>query len=392
MPASFYHKAVFDVFCDRASAELQRMQALRNLQQQERKYRLLVENQQELVAQLDRDGRFQFVSPSLCEFFQRDEASLLTDSFHDLIERAGQRPVRACWKSLDSPPHWAEFEHRVQTARGARWLSWSLKATVMQGVLQTVVAVGRDVTQRREAEEKAHRTLQELAHLSRVSSMGEMASAFAHEINQPLCAILTYAQASLRLLGNSTHESSEIRHAMERVAANAELAGNIIQQMRNFLRKGEPELTATDIQALLQDSITLARVELRDDDIEIQLQSEQPLPRVRINATQIEQVILNFLRNARDAMKAAGRAGQISIMAQRSAPGELKVSVLDQGPGIDPQLQSRMFEPFVTSKSAGIGIGLSICKSIIEAHGGRVSGFNHPEGGACFQLTLPLTE
>jgi signal transduction histidine kinase len=119
---------------------------------------------------------------------------------------------------------------------------------------------------------------------------------------------------------------------------------------------------------------------------------EQPLPRVRINATQIEQVILNFLRNARDAMKAAGHAGQIRVMAQRSAPGELQVSVLDQGPGIDPQLQNRMFEPFVTSKSAGIGIGLSICQSIVEAHGGRVCGFNHSEGGACFQLTLPLTE
>jgi PAS domain S-box-containing protein len=392
MPASFYHKAVFDVFCDRAGAELQRMQALRNLQSQERKYRLLVENQQELVAQLDQDGRFEFVSPSLCEFFLRDEAALLALSFDDLIEDASQRRVRACWKLLDAPPHRAEFEHRVSDARGARWLSWSLNASMVRGVLQNVVAVGRDVTERREAEERARRTLQELAHLSRVSSMGEMASAFAHEINQPLCAILTYAQASLRLLGGSASERDEIRHAMDRIAANAELAGNIIQQMRNFLRKGEPELMETDILALLQDSITLARVELRDDDIDILLQSEQPLPRVRINATQIEQVILNFLRNARDAMKAAGHAGQIRVMAQRSAPGELQVSVLDQGPGIDPQLQNRMFEPFVTSKSAGIGIGLSICQSIVEAHGGRVCGFNHSEGGACFQLTLPLTE
>jgi two-component system, LuxR family, sensor kinase FixL len=131
-------------------------------------------------------------------------------------------------------------------------------------------------------------------------------------------------------------------------------------------------------------------VELRDDAIEIQLECEQPLPPVHINITQIEQVILNYLCNARDAMKAAGCTGKVSIRAHHSAPRELQISVLDQGPGIDAQLLDRVFEPFVTSKSMGIGIGLSICKSIVETHGGRVAGFNHPQGGACFQLTLPL--
>ncbi len=390
MPDGFYHKAVFDIFCARASAELQRMQATRNLCRQEQKYRLLVENQQELVAQLDADGRFEFASPSLCEFFGRSEASLTGAPFLDLVQQADQGHARACWSTLGDPGHHAEFEHRAQTKGGERWLSWSLKAAIEQGDLQSVIAVGRDITERRDAEEKARQTLQNLAHISRVSSMGEMASAFAHEVNQPLCAILTYSQACLRLLGSEAADIAEIRHAMERVAANAELAGDIIQQMRNFMRKGEPDLMVADIFQLLQDSITLAQVELRYDDIEIQLECEQPLPPVRINVTQIEQVILNYLCNARDAMKAAGRTGKVSIRAHHSAPRELQISVLDQGPGIAPQLLDTMFEPFVTSKSVGIGIGLSICKSIVEAHGGRVGGFNHPQGGACFQLTLPL--
>ncbi|UTW11882.1 ATP-binding protein [Marinobacterium rhizophilum] len=390
MPDGFYHKAVFDIFCARASAELQRMQATRNLRLQEQKYRLLVENQQELVAQLDSDGRFKFASPSLCEFFARTEASLMGMPLLDLVQTSDQLHARACWSQLGVPGQHGEFEHRVDTERGERWLSWSLKAAMEQGALHSVIAVGRDITERREAEENARQVLQDLAHLSRVSSMGEMASAFAHEVNQPLCAILTYSQACLRLLGSETTDVAEIRHAMERVAANAELAGDIIQQMRNFLRKGEPDLVMADIFQVLQDSITLARVELRDDAIEIQLECEQPLPPVRINVTQIEQVILNYLCNARDAMKAAGRTGKVSIRAHHSAPRELQISVLDQGPGIDSQLLDRVFEPFVTSKTMGIGIGLSICKSIVEAHGGRVGGFNHPQGGACFQLTLPL--
>lgn len=393
MPEDFYLKTVFDAFCSRAGAELERIQAIRELRRQEETYRLLVENQHELVSQVDANGCFDFVSPSLCHLFGRTQNELIGTRFIDLVELADRESAEKSWEELKHPPHRSDFEHLARTEGGPRWLAWSHNASMDdQGKIQSVVCVGRDVTARRAAEEQARHTLQELAHLSRVSSMGEMASAFAHEMNQPLCAILSFSQASLRTLDASEVDLDAVRHALQRVAVNAELAGNIIQQMRNFVRKEDVEFGPEDLGQLMKDTLVLAKVEASDGRVDIHLECEQPLPPVSVNATQIQQVALNLLRNARESILSGGKGGTVSIEVRRSAPEEILVSVHDDGPGIAPELVDRLFEPFVTTKEVGIGIGLSICKSIIESHGARIESINEPRGGACFRFTLPLSD
>ena len=393
MPKDFYLKTVFDAFCARAGAELERMQATRELRHQEQMYRLLVENQREVVSRVDADGIFDFVSPSLCDLFGRTQAEMIGTHFKDLVEPADRGIADKSWAELAHPPHRSDFEHRARTDAGWRWLAWSHNASIDgRGNIASVVCVGRDVTARRAAEEKARLTLQELAHLSRVTSMGEMASALAHEINQPLCAILSFAQASERALTGGEADLDEIRHALQRVAANAELAGNVIRQMRSFVRKEEIEFTPVDIGKLLEDCLLLAKVEADDRQIEIRVECEKPLPPVNINATQIEQVILNLLRNARESILSNRDSGMVSIEVRRCAPEDIQVSVRDNGPGIAPELMERLFDPFISSKDSGIGIGLSVCKSIIESHGARIEASNDAHGGACFQFTLPVAD
>jgi PAS domain S-box-containing protein len=391
MPENFYIKTVFDIFCSRAGAELERLQTMRILQRQEEKYRLLVENQQELVTQLDRDGVFEFVSPSLCELFAEQERELLGRPFLALIEAPDRETALAAWAELETMPHHSSFEHRALTARGWRWLAWSLKAGLNDaGALRNVVCVGRDVTARRQAEEKAHQTLLELAHLSRLNSMGEMASAFAHEVNQPLCAILSFSQACQRMIKSDRIDFDDLRHAIDRMAVNAELAGNIIRQMRSYVKKGDMDIVTADLTQLVRDTLTLAQAETKDSRIAINLECEPDLPSVKVNVTQIQQVILNLLRNAADAIGSAIPGGCIDIEVRHLTPSKLLVSVCDNGPGIQEGLLDRLFQPFVTSKKDGIGIGLSICKSIIEAHGGSIGAGNLPHAGACLRFSLPF--
>jgi PAS domain S-box-containing protein len=392
MPENFYIKTVFDIFCSRAGAELERLQTTRTLQRQEEKYRLLVENQRELVTQLDPNGAFEFVSPSLCELIGKQERELLGRPFLALIEASDRKAALAAWDELETAPYHSSFEHRARTTRGWRWLAWSLKASLDDtGALRNLVCVGRDVTARRRAEEKAHQTLLELAHLSRLNSMGEMASAFAHEVNQPLCAILSFSQACQRMLKSDRMDFDDLRHAIDRMAANAELAGNIIRQMRSYVKKGDTEIVTADLAQLVRDALTLAQAETKDSRIAVNLECEAELPSVKVNVTQIQQVMLNLLRNAAEAVGSASPGGRIDIVVRHLTPSKLQVSVCDNGPGIQEGLLERLFEPFVTSKRDGIGIGLSICNSIIEAHGGSISAGNLPHAGACFRFSLPIS-
>jgi C4-dicarboxylate-specific signal transduction histidine kinase len=251
--------------------------------------------------------------------------------------------------------------------------------------------VGRDVTDRHAAEERALQTLLDLAHLSRLNSMGEMASALAHEINQPLCAILSFSQACRRMMMSDQIDFEDLRHAIDRMAVNAELAGDIIKQMRGYVQKGDAERESVDLEQLVRDTLTLAQAEVKDSPVKIELDAVQPLPPVNVNVIQIQQVILNLLRNANDAIKQTGGDGRIDIEIRHLTPTKLQLSIVDTGPGIPDDLLERLFDPFVSSKHEGIGIGLSICKSIIESHGGSINAFNQSHAGACFRISLPVS-
>jgi len=241
----------------------------------------------------------------------------------------------------------------------------------------------------RRAEEKARQHLQELAHTGRISAMGEMAAGLAHELNQPLCAIMTFSQASLRLLDNP-REREELRAALGRIVGNAERSADIIRQMRAFVRKGEPSVAAADINELVRQVVALTRADVRRHGVHLTVEYAERLPLVRIEAIQIQQVLVNLIRNAVDAIAASGTLRrEVAIVTRRTSDG-VEVCVADSGPGIDPAVKSELFEPFVTTKTDGLGLGLSISRSIVEAHGGRLNVSNQEEGGAVFAFVLPF--
>jgi PAS domain S-box-containing protein len=371
-----------------------RRRAEEALRESETKYRLLVENQTELVLTLARDGRVTFASPSHRQFFGAEAADPVGRALA-LEVHEDDRPVTArAWAAVWQPPYSASFENRVSTPQGWRWLAWSVRAIQDAsggGEPDAVVAVARDVTDRHRAEEQARQHLQSLAHVARVSSMGEMASAIAHEINQPLTAIANYAYACIRLLRGGQASGGEALEVMQRVAAEAERAGEVVRKMRSFVRGEEGQVTALDANFLVGEVLRLAAPEARQSGVELVPALGEGLPEVLADSIQIQQVLLNLVRNAVEAIVAGDCAERaVRIETARADPGYVEIRVVDTGPGLAPEALEKVFEPFYTTKADGIGIGLALSRSIVDAHGGRLWAISSPGRGASFHLTLPI--
>jgi two-component system sensor histidine kinase TtrS len=255
------------------------------------------------------------------------------------------------------------------------------------------VVVFRDITERKQAEEEARQHQLELAHVGRLSTMGEMAFGMAHELNQPLTAIAANAHACIRMLESGTAERERCADVMERIAAQAERAGEIIRQLRGLARKDQPERRSTDINALVREVAVLFEPEARRAGVSVRMDLQDRLPEVPVQPIQIEQVILNLARNAIEAMLDTPEGKRSLTIATGLEPTgtALEVSVRDTGPGLDETLIREIFNPFVTTKPRGIGLGLSISLRIIEAHAGNLEVKSPPGRGAVFRFTLPLT-
>jgi two-component system sensor histidine kinase TtrS len=255
------------------------------------------------------------------------------------------------------------------------------------------VVVFRDITLRKSAEEEARQHQIELARAGRLSTLGEMASGIAHELNQPLTAISTNAQASMRLLESDSSNIDVCVDVMERIAAQADRAGEIIRQLRRLVRKEPLESSEVDVNDLVKAVAVLIRPDIRRADVRLELDIEQSLPRVMVQPIQIEQVILNLARNGIEALSELTDGERIlQIGTRQESKRAIRLWVRDNGPGIKPELESTLFDPFVTSKSDGMGLGLSISYGIIEAHGGKLSSNTDYRAGAEFSFNLPIGE
>jgi two-component system sensor histidine kinase TtrS len=260
---------------------------------------------------------------------------------------------------------------------------------------QTVgsVVVFRDTTRRKKAEEDARQHQVELARVGRLSTLGEMASGIAHELNQPLTAISTNAQASIRLLESNNSSAEMCVDVMERIANQADRAGEIIRQLRRFVRKEPLERSEVDLNELVKAVVVLIRPEIGRANVLLDLKLEEDLPHISLQPIQIEQVILNLARNAIESLQDnVNEERRLSITTHRNGGHRIGVSVQDNGPGIVPELADKLFDPFVTSKSQGMGLGLSISHGIIEAHGGKLTVNPDCRQGAEFNFYLPLKE
>jgi C4-dicarboxylate-specific signal transduction histidine kinase len=275
-----------------------------------------------------------------------------------------------------------------------------------------------DITKRKQAEEELHQkeislreALNELAHVSRVTTMGELAASIAHEVNQPLAGMLTNANASLRWLARDLPDLGEAREAIRRIVRDGSRAGDVISRMRALFKKAPTAKGPVDINEVIQEVLILTRTELQKNRVSLRTQFANDLPIVIGDKIQLQQVILNLVLNGIEAMsgvaegrrelyvtsqkvtESLGEAGNETIEDQTLAgpgSGSVLISVQDSGPGLDATELQRVFTPFYTTKSQGMGMGLAISRSIVEAHQGRLWVMPKAAPGAVFQFTLPI--
>jgi two-component system sensor kinase FixL len=249
----------------------------------------------------------------------------------------------------------------------------------------------RDLTERQLTENRLQELQTELLHVSRLTDVGQMASALAHELNQPLAAIVNYVQAARRLLnaGNAAlpPKASE---AMDKAVAQAARAGEIIRHLRSFISKGDSEHSHEDLNKVVEESTALGLVGAKESGVSVRWALHRsPLP-VVIDKVQIQQVVFNLVRNSIEAMGEHPLPHDLLVGTTLADEATAHVWVSDTGPGLAPKVQAQLFQPFITTKDKGMGLGLSICRSIVDAHGGRLWATPNAERGVTFQFTLPL--
>ena len=246
-----------------------------------------------------------------------------------------------------------------------------------------------DITEREHIQRRAGVLQQELMHASRLSAMGEMASGIAHELNQPLTAIMNYARAARRHLDRTEPDTAPIADLVDKAGQQAERAAEIIKRLRRFIKQDESERRLEPINAIVEEAAALALIGASDHHIELIFDLNDSLPSVLIDRIEVQQVVLNILRNAIEAFEGPGER-KIRVSTGAGGSETVRVDLRDNGPGRAPEVEDNPFRPFQTTKEDGLGIGLAISRTIIDAHGGQLWAKNLPEGGAAFCFSLPV--
>jgi two-component system sensor kinase FixL len=314
--------------------------------------------------------------------------------FEKWVHPSDRARVLDAFRRLDSGAPSLDIEYQVVLRDGrTRHLHHIAQAVREDGgrVLKHVGTI-HDITDRRHAEDEARQLQERLTHFSRLSTMGEMAAGLAHEINQPLSAIATYAQACQRFLKQPGSDIADVTEALDQINAQALRAGEVIRRLRNFVKNREVKREWVDCGRLLDDLRTLAETDARLHNVHLHIDVEKGLPAVHADSIQLQQVVLNLVRNAIDATIGCPEdRREIVLMTRRLAEGEIQITVADRGSGLAPGAEEHLFNPFFTTKATGTGLGLAISRSIIRAHGGRLWHTSNGQFGTCFHFTLPAS-
>ncbi len=349
----------------------------------------IVDNLPVLVSYVDADERYRFNNLAYQRFFRRDVTEIEGLSMRELLGEAAYQDVRPYITRVLAGEA-VTFERQVDyVGAGTRDVAVSyLPDITRSGEVRGFYVLVSDVSTIKQSERRERSRMLELAHASRLSSMGEMATQLAHEINQPLAAISMYSAAALRTL-QSDLDARQLREWLQTIHDQAVRAGDILRRVRRFVRRQDMQRVAVDLNARAREVVDLLRSDARSREVTIELRLADDLPQVPADPVLIEQVVFNLVRNALDALQQRAPPRLVTLSSAR-AGDRVYVEVRDNGPGVDAALGARIFDSFVSSKGEGMGMGLAISRSIIEAHGGRLGYETNAEGGATFRFELPL--
>ena len=365
----------------------------RALAESESRHATVLNTARDGVLTIDANGKIQSTNPAVERLFAQPGRLLIGLDIDELIDAA---PDQLPLMSRIVSSHSAGGNFLELDARRPYGQVFPIELSVGRchsGGVELYTLIIRDITLRRKTESRARQHQAELAHVSRVSLAGEMAGALAHELSQPLTAIAAYARGCLRLLAGPAPEPATIYEGVSEVVQQAERAGDVLGQLREFVRGGAWRRAFVEVAPLINAAVGLARVEAMRNEVEIETRIDRGLPLILADHIQIEQVLLNLLRNAIDAIATAdSQKRSIVVKANYKNGHTVQVSVADSGPGVITEMASRLFEPFVTTKPEGMGMGLSISRSIVQSHGGSLRMAPNLPSGAIFFFDLPTAE
>jgi two-component system, LuxR family, sensor kinase FixL len=364
----------------------------KKLRESELRFHLLAENSTDIISRHSTDGTYVYLSASCKMWLGYTDEELLGLNLFKFIHNEDLSKVKKAFNRRKENNNHNTVTYRMRRKEGDyRWFESNLRIIrdEVKGYIREIQSASRDVTERI-LDKKARLRGQQLAHVFRLSTMEEMASGMAHEISQPLAAIVNYTRGCVRYLENG-RDPTQLTEIMEKTVAQAERAGEVIHRLKNFFCKGQLLKTTCKINSIIRETSTLIRNELNTSKTKVDFDLAKDLPLVSADKIQIQQVILNLMQNAIDAMKENNQCDRrIRIQTKPVDPNTIEITVSDTGPGFSKEIITKVFKPFFTTKAHGRGMGLAICRSIIEAHRGQFTINPNTNGHSWIRFTLPV--
>jgi PAS domain S-box-containing protein len=369
----------------------EREHAERAQRESEHQVQLIADALPILISYLDKEKRYRFNNKAHGDWFRHSNDEIIGKQLAQTVGESIYEKIQSYTDQALSGTI-AEFEIDFpHPEKGTRCLHVVFVPDEdEQGQVKGFYSLSQDITERKQSEERDRQRMLQLAHASRLTTTGQMATEIAHEINQPLTAIATYSDTCLRIMNSDPWDHDDLRNALQQIANQADRAGEVIRQLRSFARKDDSHRSTVSINKIVQEITTLIEVEARWYHIDVQLKLTDQLPTVLANKILIQQVVLNFVRNAIDAMiEIKNTSRRLTVTTAIDDQHNVAVTVQDTGPGLPASYVGQIFDPFYTTKADGVGMGLAISESIIKAHNGRIWVADHSDRGCTFAFSLP---
>ncbi len=381
---------LLEVMVQDRTAELERSN--REIVQNEHQLRLLTEAIPQQIWRADPSGSIEYVNQNLREYLGASEDALNGDHLFDSIHPLDVSLFKSNWRQVLNRGDVLEVQARVRSAANDyRWfLIRAFPQRSESGQIARWYGLHIDIEERQREQQTLTARQQMLSRLSQSLGMSEVAASIAHELNQPMTALVTHAYACREWANSSPPNLERVTATADKIIQEGTRASAVVKRIRSLFSKDELVRVPSDISVLIEDAAHLLRDELIRAGVQMDLRLSPGLPLIESDPVQIQQVVINLCKNAIEAMSNAAGERIITISTESYGANEISIQVKDTGPGISEELMPHIFEPFFSTKKSGTGIGLAICRSIVEAHSGRIAASNQACGGAVFQFNLPV--